>query len=457
MLNLIYSYIDTNRERFVQELERLVAQPSISLTGEGMEECAHLLERWLIELGLDTKILRTGGAPMVYGEKKVPHSNKKLLLFDHYDVVPPGSLENWSNPPFAPVIHANRIRGRGAGDAKGQLFTYLKAIEAWHAVRGELPCCLGVAFNGDNEIGAPNFVRLAEQYPDKLKADAVFFADASTLDVWGPVIYLGNRGVLAFDLVVHGPATSVHSGSYGGLVKNPAIRLANALACLRDPKGQILVKGFYDDLEPLGELQQRLLNSLKLERESKLKNLGTTEFWGDPGHNYFETQMYRPTLNVHGLTCGYQDRGWVAMVPSTATAKIDINIVPNLNHDDIKQKIQRHLVDHDFDDIEIRETGRSPYATSARLDDPFLAIVSRALERVWGTTPVLYPSIGGGGGLVRIFKEQIGNPHFLMVPFGQPDMNEHSPTESLDLDWFVRGIKAVVTVIDEFAKSDIGR
>ena len=382
---------------------------------------------------------------------------KTLLLFDHYDVVPPGPLENWQPPPFEPVIRDNRIWARGAGDAKGQLFTYLKALEAWQAVIGELPINIRLALNGDDELGAPGLPSIVDKYGARLKADAVLFADASTLDVWGPIVFLGNRGVLALELIAHGPEAEAHSGSYGGLLRNPAVRLAQAIATMRDPDGRILITGFYDDLKSLGEIERSLLAQLRIDREGKLGSLGATEFWGDPGYDYFETQMYRPTLNIHGLSSGYQGEGWAAKVPTTATAKIDCNILPNMDHDDIKEKFRNHLDSHGFHDVEMREVARIPYATGATPDDPFLALVSRALERVWSKAPVLYPSIGGGGLLVKMFKERLENPYFLMVPYGQPDMNEHSPHESLDIDWFINGIKVTATVIDEFANSDIGK
>lgn len=454
-MDTINRYIEAHRDRFVQELLPFVAQPSISATGEGIEACATMLASAMQSLGIRTEQLVTDGPPIVYGELASPAADKTLLLFDHYDVVPPGPLESWQSPPFQPVIRDNKIWARGAGDAKGQWFAYLKAIEAWQATVGELPINLRLVLTGDEEIGCPYLSHMTAKHPELFKADAVFFADASTLDVWGPVIYLGHRGILALEMIAQGPANSAHSSSYGGLVKNPALRLAQALASLRDREGRIQVKGFFDDLQPLGETERSLLAKLTVDRESKLRNLGTEAFWGDPGHDYFETQMYRPTLNIHGLSSGYQGQGWAPMVPSSATAKIDINIVPNLDHDDIRNKIRAHLDDGGFDDVELKELARAPYAIAATTDDPFLALVSRALKQVWGKDPVLYPSIGGGGTFATALKDQVGNPHFLMVPFGQPDMNEHSPRENLDIDWFIKGIATVATVISEFGKATL--
>jgi acetylornithine deacetylase/succinyl-diaminopimelate desuccinylase-like protein len=257
---------------------------------------------------------------------------------------------------------------------------------------------------------------------------------------------------LALELIAHGALRAAHSGSYGGLIRNPAVRLAHAIASLRDKDGRIIVDGFYEHLRPLGATENALLAKLQFDRESKLLNLGADDFWGDPGYSYFETQMYRPTLNIHGLSSGYQDKGWMAMVPSEAKAKIDINIVPDLDADDILQKIQIHFVKNGFHDIEIVEVGRVPYSSGAKPDDALLRMVANAQKRVWGKDPILYPSIGGGGDLVKAFKEQLKINQFVMVPLGQPDLNEHSPTESFDIDWFVRGIKMLAAVIEELGE-----
>lgn len=447
----VFKYVDSNQARFVQELLPLIAQPSISTTGEGMRECAKMLKESMERVGIITRLLETENFPVVYGEIAPEKSDKTLLLLCHYDVVPPGPLEHWPHPPFTPVIEDNRIWARGSGDAKGQLFASLKAVEAWKAICGEFPVNLRFMFIGDEEIGSPTLTSFIEKHIELVRADAVLFTDASTLDVWGPIVFLANRGVLAIELIAYGAKSSAHSGSYGGLLRNPALRLCQAIASMRDSEGRIQINGFFDDLCPLGAVERELLAHLTIDRNQKLQTLGASEFWGDPGYDYFETQMYRPTFNIHGLTSGYQDEGWMASVPSEAKAKIDINIVPDLDHQDILNKIKRHLLDHGFEDIEVKELARLPYASAANLDDPFLGVVSRAQMRVWGMPPVIYPSIGGAGDLVKAFKEGAGIKQFLMVPLAQPDLNEHSPLESFDLSWYVKGIKTIAAIIDEFA------
>ncbi len=451
----IFQYIQEHREQFVQELLPLIRQPSISTTGEGMQACAELVAKTMQQIGIHTQHLSTPGYPAVYGEVASRSNLKTLLFLCHYDVVPAGPLEDWVTPPFEPQIRDNRIWGRGAGDAKGQFFAGLKAVEAWKAVKGELPINVKFLILGDEETGCPTLKSTVEEYRDLLQADGVVFTDASTLDVWGPVIFLANRGVLALDLIAHGAPRAAHSGSYGALIRNPAVRLAHAIASLRDPEGRILVDGFYEHLRKPGAAENTLLSKLKIDPEAKLQSLGADHFWGDPGYSYFETQMYRPTLNVHGLSSGYQDAGWMAMVPADAKAKIDINIVPDLEADDLLQKIQAHLDKHGFDDIEIVETGRIPYALGAQPDDPLLKVVAEAQKRVWGKDPVLYPSIGGAGDLVIAFKEQLKNSANLSwFRWGSLILNEHSPSESFDIDWFIRGIQVMAAVIAEAAEEE---
>lgn len=448
----IFRYIDDGREKFIQELVTLLRIPSVSTTGLGMLECANHILALISKVGIRAELFSTDHYPMIFGETPNVSHKKTLLLKSHYDVVDPGPIDHWRNEPFCPVVEDNRLWCRGAGDAKGQLFAVLKAIEAWNKTRGELPVNIKLAILGDDEIGAPSLSYVLEKYGHRMVADAAVVVDASTLDVWGPAIILGARGLQVLELIAYGAKQTSHSGSYGGLIKNPAVILVNALSSMRDSAGRILIRGFYDDVKPYGETERVLLDNLVLNQKEKFATLGIDRFWGDPGFSYFETQQFRPTLNINSLSSGFQGEGWELVVPTKATAKVDINIVPDMDPLNVLSSIRNHLDREGYSEIEIHELRSSSYVNWVQPNDPFVAVVKRAQERVWEKRSVLYPSIGGGGGPQT--KNKLGIPHYLMLPLGQPDMNEHSPRENFHLEWFIRGIKVIATLFDEYSKDD---
>lgn len=450
----IYKYIDDHKEKFIREYISFVGYPSVSVNGYGVIECAEFLREQISNSGILSEIFPTSTYPVVFGETAEVKGLKTLLLKSHYDVVDPGPLDQWKNDPFLPVIDDNRVWGRGSGDAKGQVYAVVKAIEAWNKTRGGLPINVKLFFLGDDEIGAPSLSGFLETCGYRLKADAAAVVDASTLDVWGPALILGARGLLVLEFIAKGAKYASHSGSFGGLLKNPAVRLVNALASMRNSKGEIFIDGFYDQVRPLGETEKELVKILEKEsnQEQKLSSLGADHLWGDPGFSYFETQQYRPSFNINSISSGFQGDGWELIVPTIATAKVDINIVPNMDTQYTIEKIRKHLDEKGFTDIEFNVLGASSFVQWIEPEDPFVAVVKRAQERVWKKRTVLYPSIGGGGGSQT--KKKLGIPHYLMIPLGQPDMNEHSPRENLHLDWYINGIKVLATLFEEFAKDE---
>ncbi len=199
-----------------------------------------------------------------------------------------------------------------------------------------------------------------------------------------------------------------------------------------------MVPGFYGHLRPLGESKKFLLSDFEVDNEGKLPNMGADEFWGDPDYDYFEIHKYSPPFNKQDLISGYI-------------------IVPNLDACDLIHNTRKHLGASGFQDVEVTELARGAYFDWSRPGYPILEVMIRVLRRGCGQEPALYPSFGGGSGLHSLIKEIIGAPYLLMVPYGQPDMNEHWPHESLDIDWFINEKKVAASRCEEFEKSDIGR
>ena len=204
----LFEQIDAGTERYVERLARLAAIPSVSATGEGIEECADALAQLMRSLGIRTELLDPGGAPLVWGT--IGAGAPRVVVYGHYDVQPAGSPDLWRDDPFEPVIRDGAIWGRGVGDNKGQLLAHLCALEAWLEAFGEPPPFeLVFAFDGEEEIGSPSSLPFIERHPEHFGGDFLYGADGSTLGLSDPAVFLGVRGLLYLELEIRGVSDGV--------------------------------------------------------------------------------------------------------------------------------------------------------------------------------------------------------------------------------------------------------
>jgi len=235
-------------DRLLQALLDYVAQPSVSLTGEGIAQAAQLAAGLMRAGGLSADIVATSGAPLVVGTAPGTRAGPRVLIYGHYDVQPPGPLDQWVSPPFQPEVRGGKVFGRGVGDSKGQHLAHLLALRILNETVGALPCPVTVVLDGEEEIGSPNLAQAARDHPDFFEADLVVWSDGPVHDSGRACVVLGVRGVLTFELRVRGPRGAMHSGNWGGVAPNPAWRLVELLSSMRDAEGRVLINGFYDQV-----------------------------------------------------------------------------------------------------------------------------------------------------------------------------------------------------------------
>lgn len=201
IMKKISDYVDSNKERLVEELRTFLRQPSISTENIGMEECTEMIQKELKGLGLDTEMLKIEGAfPAVYGTTAEKGKGKELFVYGHYDVQSPDPVDKWTSDPFSAEIRDNHIYARGATDDKGNLFANIKAAEALKHVLGYIPSGLKFFFEGEEEIGSPNLEAYLTKYADILKADACVLCDRGVHESGRPQMYLGNKGILSVEI-----------------------------------------------------------------------------------------------------------------------------------------------------------------------------------------------------------------------------------------------------------------
>jgi acetylornithine deacetylase/succinyl-diaminopimelate desuccinylase-like protein len=179
------------------------------------------------------------------------------VVYGHYDVQPPEPLDLWKSPPFRPRIQGRSLFARGASDNKGQLFAHLKAVEAYLRTGTPLPCDLTFVFEGEEEVGSMNLTRFLKTRRRELLCDAIVISDTNMPDADHPALTCSLRGIMAFEITLHGPSRDLHSGIFGGAVDNPAMALSQLLARLRDRNGRVAIPGFYDDVAPLSAAERK--------------------------------------------------------------------------------------------------------------------------------------------------------------------------------------------------------
>ncbi|MHC2070364.1 dipeptidase [Bremerella sp. T1] len=448
------TFLDENSEAFVESLKELLRIPSVSTDSRHKDDVKAASE-WVAsrfrELNFETKVIPTEGHPIVYAESPPVPGKPVALVYGHYDVQPPDPLNLWTTPPFEPTLRDGNIVARGATDDKGQMLTHVLGALAWMKTAGELPIQVKFLIEGEEEIGSANLGPFIEQNKKLLANDVVVISDSSQFAPGQPAITYGLKGIAYFELKLTGPNRDLHSGSFGGSVRNPANALCSMLNTLIDEHGWIHIPGFYDDVRPMTGDERGNFAELPFDEEKFKEQLGIDAVHGEEGYTTLERRWARPTLDINGLTSGYQGEGAKTVLPGEASAKFSCRLVP----DQCPQKIGKALREHlekicpSGIKMELIEYHGAPGFVVAT-DSPYIQAASAAIEQGFGNAPVLIRE-GGSIPIVAQFADQLKSD-VLLLGWGLDDDNTHSPNEKFNLADFQRGIAASAQLWAEIAK-----
>jgi acetylornithine deacetylase/succinyl-diaminopimelate desuccinylase-like protein len=450
-----YSAIDTflqdNLDASIAELSRLAAQPSVAAQNLGLKECAALVKELLEQRGFAVEIMDTGGAPVVFGERK-GKSEKTLLFYNHYDVQPAEPLELWDSPPFEPTLRGGKLYARGVSDDKGHITSRLHAIDAILASEGELPCNIKFIIEGEEEVSSIHLHEFVRENAAKLQADACVWEFGGVDHREVPMQYLGLRGICYVELSVETAQIDVHSGLGGSIFPNAAWRLVWALNTLKGPNERVRIPGFYENVKAPSLRDRDLMQALPEVADEYKNRYGVQEFINGltDGVELRIAEVFEPTCTICGLTSGYQGPGSKTVLPARASAKVDFRLVPNQTPEEILAKLRAHLDAEGFEDVKIDFLGGEPPARTDP-DDAFIKIVVDTAEEVYETKMELVPMIGGSGPNYP-FVHDLNLP-VATAGLGYPDTRAHAPNENIRIDLYLKHARHMVRVIKEFAGS----
>ncbi len=439
------SFIDDNKQRFLDELFELLRMPSVSTDAKYKKDVlasAEFLKEKLIEAGADkVQVFPTKGYPIVYGEKMVDEKLPTVLVYGHYDVQPADPLHLWTTPPFEPEIRDGKIYARGACDDKGQMYMHFKAFEAMMAT-GNLDCNIKIMIEGEEEIGSNNLEPFVMANRKMLEADVILISDTGMISNEVPSITTGLRGLSYMEVEVTGPNRDLHSGLYGGGVANPLNMLSKMIAQLTDENNRITIPGFYDNVAELSKEERAAMAEAPFSLEEYKKSIKISDVVGEEGYSTNERLSIRPTLDVNGLWGGYMEEGAKTVIASKAYAKISMRLVPNQTSDEITEKFTKHFNAIAPKGVTVKVTphhGAEPVVTP--IDSVAYQAASNAYEDTFGRKPI--PTRGGGSiPIVAMFKDKLGLDS-VMMGFGLDSDAIHSPDEHFGVFNYMKGIETI--------------
>ena len=290
-IDRVDAYLEAHRADFEEQLKALLRIPSVSAQPDheaDTRRAAEFVRDDLRGMGVEAELVEfDSGHPLVVGRKLDAPGKPTLLVYGHYDVQPPEPLEPWRSPPFEPTVRDGNLYARGATDDKGQMFTHLKAAEAWLKAAGSLPINLKFVIEGEEEVGGANLeaYMAGPEAKRSLACDYAVISDTSQFAPGRPAITYGLKGLAYFELIVEGADRDLHSGTYGGAVQNPSNALAAILASLKDADGRIAIAGFYDDVRPLEDWERTEFAKLPFDEEEFRKDLDVPELFGEASYS----------------------------------------------------------------------------------------------------------------------------------------------------------------------------
>jgi len=459
----IKSYINTNKDRFIDELIELLKIPSISADSaykNDVIKTAEIVKISLEKAGCDlVEICETPGYPIVYGEKIIDKNLPTVLVYGHYDVQPPDPLDLWNSPPFEPIIKKTDIHpegaifARGSCDDKGQMYMHVKALEFMTSTN-QLPCNVKFMIEGEEEVGSNSLAWYVPRNKEKLANDVILISDTGMIANDIPSITTGLRGLSYVEVEVTGPNRDLHSGLYGGAVANPINVLTKMIASLHDDKNHITIPGFYDKVEDLSDAERAEMAKAPFSLENYKSALAIESVYGETGYSTNERNSIRPTLDVNGIWGGYTGEGAKTVIASKAYAKISMRLVPNQDWNEITQLFKTHFENIAPKGVSVKVTphhGGQGYVTP--IDNIGYQAASKAYESTFEKIPIPQRS-GGSIPIVALFEQELKSKTILMG-FGLNSDAIHSPNEHFGVWNYLKGIETIPWFYKYF--SDLSR
>lgn len=450
----IKTYIEENKDRFLQELFSLIRIPSISSIEAHKPDMLKCAQRWkelILEAGADKcEVMPTKGNPVVYAEKIIDQSKPTILIYGHYDVMPVDPVELWETEPFEPVVKNGHIWARGADDDKGQSFMHAKAFE-YLVKTDSLPCNVKFMLEGEEEIGSVSLYDFCSEHKEMLRSDIILVSDTSMLAADTPSITTGLRGLGYVEVKVTGANRDLHSGLYGGAVANPINVLCQMIARLTDENNHITVPGFYDKVLVVSDHERALMNQAPFNEEEYKKSLDIDALHGEKGYTTLERTGIRPSLDCCGIWGGYTGEGAKTVIPSEAHAKISFRLVPDQDFEEITEQFAAYFKRLAPSSVRVEVTPlHGGYAYVCPIDTPAYQAAEAAYNQTYGKRPIPTRS-GGSIPIVAGFERILGTKSILMG-FGLGSDAIHSPNENYPLSQFFKGIETIPFFYKEFAE-----
>lgn len=447
MSDKVLTYLKENWDQLLKELNQFLSIPSVSTESvhkKDIHQAANFLETYLHDIGFDhVEQLDTGGHPLVYATYNQAGSDVPTVLFyGHYDVQPVDPIDQWKSDPFKPEARDGRLYARGSSDDKGQVFMHLAVFKAFMKTVGKIPLNVKVCIEGEEEIGSENLYGILHDKKDMFDADFAVISDSGMVAKNQPTILYGLKGFTGIEVTVTGPDHDLHSGMYGGAVRNPIMALTHILASMKNMDEIITVAGFYDDVEPLSKEERKLIE--QVEGEDYQASTGASETVSEKGYTAKEHTMARPTFEINGIYGGYQGEGTKTIIPSSATAKITCRLVPGQDPEQIQKLLEAHITREAPSGVavEVKKEKLSAKAYKVEPDHPLIQKAAKSYTKAFGKETV-YVRMGGSIPVVE-WIESIYDMPIVLLGFGTPDDRLHSPNESFPLDSFHKGMETLV-------------
>jgi acetylornithine deacetylase/succinyl-diaminopimelate desuccinylase-like protein len=465
---------DDGDDDAIRDLQTLIRQPSVSAKNQGLVSCAHVVVQIMRKAGIDTRLLYLDNLlkaeqediapafptspPLVYGEvrSKSNPNGKTILFYNHYDVQPVEPIELWDEDPFSGKVAGNFIFGRGSADDKGELITRIKAVEYYLKKTGDVPCNVKFIVEGEEEIGSIHLKKYLSLFRERFECDGVIW-ESGFVDASGrSIISLGQKGILSVEIISKGPSRDAHSG-LAVLIENPAWKLVKILNSIRDDKGEILIKDWYEEVREFTIEELSFINKEPFDEEALKQEYGITKFLNNAkGIEVKKAFEGLPTSNISGLVSGYIGEGSKTVLPSIAIARLDFRLVPDMIPEIQMKRLRKHIKayrseNNDHDDIEVRFIDGEP-ASRTPVYHPFVNIVKEAAVEVYGDVIINVSSAGTGP--MYYFDKLLGVPS---VCIGGSDISNraHSPNEYMRIDSLNKTIKCIAVILKKFGDTNL--